>query len=181
MRRTVAWVPVALMASALVEIVVFVLVARALDPGWAVLGVGVLSLAGLLLLRREGVRAWRRFRAAAQRDDPPGGNAIDGLVGLVGALLLAVPGFVSGLLGLLLLIPPVRFLARSVVRRATERRVSSALAGDLFGPRRVRVRRGPAPPAHPSPAQSAPASPAPVLTGDVVEGEIVPARPPVAG
>ncbi|HEX8632264.1 MAG TPA: FxsA family protein [Catenuloplanes sp.] len=178
MRRTMTWAPLALLLTALVEILVFVLVARAVDAGWAVLGIAVLSLAGVLLLRREGMRAWRRFRTAAQRDEPPGGNVIDGLVGLLGALLLAVPGFVTGLVGFLLLAPPLRWAARAGVRRATERRVSSAVAGDLFGPRRVRVRRGRAPaptkPAGPPPAAAA-------LTGEIVEGEIVPVPPRVGG
>jgi len=61
-------------------------------------------------------------------------------VGLLGALLFVVPGFVTDLLGLALLLPPLRRGARVVVRRSIERRFSSAVAGDLFGPRQVRVR-----------------------------------------
>ncbi|MET8468065.1 FxsA family protein, partial [Micromonospora zamorensis] len=95
----------------------------------------------------------------------------DGLVGLAGALLLAVPGLVSGLVGLLLLVPPVRRLARAGVRRATERRVSSMVAGDLFGPRTVRVRQGaPQPTAQPTPP---PEQPVVVDGGRAIEGEIV--------
>ncbi|TDC65831.1 FxsA family protein, partial [Micromonospora sp. KC207] len=122
-----------------------------------------------VLLRREGMRAWRGFRAAAQAGAPPGEQVTDGLVGLVGALLLAAPGLVSGLVGVLLLVPPVRRLARAGVRRATERRVSSMVAGDLFGPRRVRVRRGDA---QSGPAPE-PAAPTVLDGGRAIEGEIV--------
>jgi UPF0716 protein FxsA len=105
------------------------------------------SAAGVLLLRREGMRAWRGFRAAADAGRPPGDQVTDGLVGLGAGLLLAIPGLVTGAFGILLALPPGRQVARLVVRRATERRISSAAAGDLFGPRRVRVRRGtPRPP-----------------------------------
>jgi UPF0716 protein FxsA len=85
----------------------------------------------------------------------------DGLLGLLGGVLLVVPGFLTDLVGLALLVPPVRRGARSGVRRLAERRVPSALAGDLFGPRRVRVRvrRGPPPP--------------PDDAGAPIEGEIV--------
>ncbi|PSK62265.1 hypothetical protein B0E53_05830 [Micromonospora sp. MH33] len=122
-----------------------------------------------MLLRREGMRAWRGFRAAVESRQPPGQQVTDGLVGLVGALLLALPGLVSGAVGLLLLVPPVRRLARAGVRRATERRVSSMVAGDLFGPRRVRVRRG-APQTAPTPEQQ----PQPVVEpGRAIEGEII--------
>ncbi|MGK5677433.1 FxsA family protein, partial [Micromonospora sp. URMC 106] len=127
------------------------------------------SLLGLVLLRREGMRAWRGFRASAEAGQPPGRQVTDGLVGLVGALLLAAPGLVSALVGLLLLVPPVRRLARGGVQRAAERRVSSMLAGDLFGPRRVRVRRG-APQPAPRPT---PAPPTVIDAGRAIEGEIV--------
>lgn len=163
--------PLALLLAVVLELAVFVGVGRALGFGVAVLLVFAASLLGLVLLRREGMRAWRGFRSAAAAGQPPGGQVTDGLVGLAGALLLAVPGLVSGLIGLLLLVPPVRRLARAGVRRATERRVSSMVAGDLFGPRTVRVRQGapqPTPPATPQPEQ-----PVVVDGGRAIEGEIV--------
>ncbi|WP_435054465.1 FxsA family protein [Micromonospora aurantiaca (nom. illeg.)] len=177
MRRGLKYVPPALLLLALLELTVFVLVGRAVGFGVAVLLVFGASLLGLVLLRREGMRAWRGFRAAAQAGRPPGPGVTDGLVGLLGALLLALPGLVSGVVGLLLLVPPLRRLAGGGVRRATERRVSSMVAGDLFGPRRVRVYRGaPQPTPEPAPAPSpGPApSPQPVTDpGKAIEGEIV--------
>ena len=177
MRRGLKYVPPALLLLALLELTVFVLVGRAVGFGAAVLLVFGASLLGLVLLRREGMRAWRGFRAAAQAGRPPGAEVTDGLVGLLGALLLALPGLVSGVVGLLLLVPPLRRLAGGGVRRATERRVSSMVAGDLFGPRRVRVYRGaPQPTPEPAPAPSTgPApSPQPVTDpGKAIEGEIV--------
>lgn len=167
MRRGLKYVPPALLLLALVELTVFVLAGRGVGFGFAVLLVFAASLLGLVLLRREGMRAWRGFRAAVESGQPPGQQVTDGLVGLLGALLLALPGLVSGVVGLLLLVPPVRRLAGAGVRRATERRVSSMVAGDLFGPRRVRVRRG-AP--QPTPAPQPPPVTEP---GRAIEGEIV--------
>ncbi|KAB1911153.1 FxsA family protein [Micromonospora sp. AMSO31t] len=168
MRRGLKYVPPALLLLALVELAVFVLVGRGIGFGFAVLLVFAASLLGLVLLRREGMRAWRGFRAAVESRQPPGQQVTDGLVGLLGALLLALPGLVSGAVGLLLLVPPVRRLARSGVRRATERRVSSMVAGDLFGPRRVRVRRG-APPPTPAPQPPPVAEPGRAIEGEIVE------------
>jgi UPF0716 protein FxsA len=176
MRRGMRFVPAALLLAAVLELAVFVLVGRAIGFGSAVLLVFAASLLGLVLLRREGMRAWRGFRASVNTGQPPGPQVTDGLVGLGGALLLAVPGLVTGVVGLLLLVPPVRRLARSGVRRGTERRVSSMVAGDLFGPRRVRVRRG-AP--QPTPQPTPQPAPGPVVDGGrAIEGEIVePGRP----
>ncbi|MFI6225887.1 FxsA family protein [Micromonospora echinospora] len=172
MRRTWRFVPLGLLAGLVAEVAVFVLVGQAIGFAWAVLVVFAASLAGLLLLRREGMRAWRGFRVSVESQQPPGRQLTDGLVGLVGALLLAVPGLVSGVVGLALLVPPLRRLAGAGVQRATERRVSSMVAGDLFGPRRVRVYRGAAQPTTepgPSPQQPRPADPAAAIEGEIVE------------
>jgi UPF0716 protein FxsA len=183
MRRRLRFVPLALLLAVVVEIAVFVLLGRLIGYGPTILLVLVASGAGLLLLRREGMRAWRGFRSAAEAGRPPGQQVIDGLVGLGAGLLLAIPGLVSGVVGLLLVVPPVRVLARRAVQAGTERRVSSMVAGDLFGPRRVRVRRGqPRSPAQPpgpvSPTGTVPpATPGPAVAGEIVEGEIVEPRP----
>ncbi|NJP33927.1 FxsA family protein [Micromonospora thermarum] len=169
MRRGLRFVPLALLLAVVAELAVFVAVGRAVGFGVAVLAVFAASLLGLVLLRREGMRAWRGFRSAAQAGQPPGRQVTDGLVGLAGALLLATPGLLSGALGLLLLVPPLRSLARSGVQRAAERRVSSMVAGDLFGPRRVRVHRG-------TPQPPPTTEPTVVDGGRAIEGEIVERR-----
>jgi UPF0716 protein FxsA len=143
---------------AVAEIAVFVLVGGWIGYGWALLAVLAASFVGMLLLRREGVRAWRGFIAAANAGQHPGERVIDGIVGLGAGVLLTVPGFVTTLGGLVLLTPPARSVARRGVQRWTERRVSAAVAGDLFGPRRVKVHQG---------------TPEP---DDAIEGEIIEPR-----
>lgn len=149
------YTPLLLALTAVLEIAVFVLLAGWIGFGWAVLAALATSLLGLTLVRREGIRAWRGFTAAVNSGQHPGDKVTDGLLGLAAGLLLTVPGFVTDAAGLLLVVPPVRGVARRGVRRWTERRVSPAAAGDLFGPRRVRVRQGPPD------------------TGTPIEGEIV--------
>ncbi|MEV4640099.1 FxsA family protein [Actinoplanes sp. NPDC049548] len=175
MRRGLALLPLGLLLLAVAEIAVFAAVAHALGALWTLLLIAVSSAAGLLLLRREGIRGWRSFRAAAEAGRAPGRQVSDSLVGLLGALLLALPGFVSAVAGLLLIVPPGRPLARHAVQRVAERRLSAAVAGDLFGPRHVRVRQSD-PVDEPAPAPRAAAgevAPGPVVTGEVVEGEII--------
>src|SRR5262245_24744544 len=107
-RRGLALLPFGLAVLAIAEIVVFVAVVHALGGAWAVLLLLAFSFLGAALLRREGVRGWRAFRLAAEKGRPPGAQVSDSLVGLGGALLLAVPGFITAVAGLLLLLPPVR-------------------------------------------------------------------------
>src|SRR3954470_5818692 len=142
MRRPLALLPIGLLLLAVAEIAVFVAVVHAIGGFWALFLVLASCIAGMALLRREGVRGWRAFREAAESGRPPGAQVSNSLVGLLGALLLAVPGFITGVGGLLLLTPGIRELVRRGVTHATERRIPAAVAGDLFGPRKVRVRRG---------------------------------------
>ncbi|GIE98690.1 FxsA family protein [Paractinoplanes rishiriensis] len=170
-RRGLALLPLAVSVLAFAEIVVFLSVLHALGGAWTLALLAVSSLAGMVLLRREGVRGWRAFRAAAEEGRPPGGQVTSSLVGLGGALLLAMPGFITGVLGLLLLLPPGRQLARHRLERYTEKQMGAAVAGDLFGPRFVRARRGepvvvvqPEEPVRPPAAQ---------IEGEVIEGEVL--------
>lgn len=158
----IRWAPAATLLVGAAEILAFVGLSQLIGVWLTLLLVVAVSLVGLVLVRREGLRAWRGFRQAAAGGAPPGPRVTDGVVGLGGALLLAAPGLLTGLAGAALLTPPVRALARSRVQARAERRMSSAQAGEVFGPRRVRVDR-----AQPAAADQ------PGDGDEVVEGEIV--------
>ncbi|MEO6859489.1 MAG: FxsA family protein [Solirubrobacteraceae bacterium] len=83
---------------------------------------------GVWLVRAEGRAAWRRLRAAAIiTGRPPGREVLDGTLILVGGSLLIVPGFITDVIGLLLLLPPTRWLARiGLVRNFQSRLVLRA-------------------------------------------------------
>lgn len=178
LRRALKVVPLVLLCAVVVEIAVFVLLGRGIGFGWTVSLLVAVSALGLVLLRREGIRAWRGFRDALATGNPPGEQVTDGLVGLAAGVLLAVPGLVSGVTGLVLVVPPVRRVVRRRIQAAAERRVSAQMAGDLFGPRRVRVRRGePEPEPAASEDVATGAGSRPSAAGPAIEGEIVEPRP----
>ncbi|HEU5108294.1 MAG TPA: FxsA family protein, partial [Micromonosporaceae bacterium] len=79
--RVRAWATLLLLVGlTAAEFVVFVLVVQWIGPLWAVLAALVTSTVGMVLLRREGIRAWRRFRRAVDAGEPPGVRVADGLV-----------------------------------------------------------------------------------------------------
>jgi len=150
-----------LVALGIAEVALFVLVAHLIGWPWAILLALATSVIGVLLLRREGARGWRRFRAAVNEGRPPGREAVDGVVGLLGALLLLAPGFLSDAAGLLLLAPPIR----AGVGRTVETKLSPAVAGQIFGPRLVRAERGkPA-----SPSRDDHQDPPEAIEGEIVD------------
>ena len=95
----------------------------------------VISACGPWLVRRQGTGVWRRARSRLDHGEIPGREAIDGVLLLISGVLLTVPGFITGLVGLLLLLPPVRkavraasgaWLARKVQRSSITVRSSVA-------------------------------------------------------
>ncbi|NUO33756.1 MAG: FxsA family protein [Dermatophilaceae bacterium] len=139
---------VALMVLPIIEIVVVVAVGQAIG-GWPTfLLLVATSLLGAWLIRREGGRAWRALEQAVRSGRMPAREIADGVVVLVGGSLLLAPGFITDVLGLLLVLPFTRPLARSMLaavisRRLlaqTERFTGPAVAGqpgwEKQGPRR---------------------------------------------
>lgn len=171
-----ATIAATLLLLAAVEITILILVANLIGAGWTVLLILVTSALGALLLRRQGGRAWRVFRDDVNAGRPPGPSVTDGLLLLTGCLFLLVPGFLTDLVGLVLVITPTRRLCAGLVQRTLANRLSPATTTGLFGPRRVHVRYGPTRPNTPPPSPETDTPPAPPKA---IEGEIVdpPARP----
>jgi UPF0716 family protein affecting phage T7 exclusion len=90
--------------------------------------VAIIVVTGLLggaLAKREGLRVFREWSAAMGAGQMPEVGLIDGVLVLLGGLLLLAPGFVGDVVGLLLLIPPTRRLVAAVVRGYLLRRFGS--------------------------------------------------------
>jgi UPF0716 protein FxsA len=77
------------------------------------------ALLGSFLLKHQGRGAWRRFNEALAQGRFPGREVVDGLLIVVGGTLLLAPGFLTDIVGLLLLIPPTRAIVRSILKRLT--------------------------------------------------------------
>jgi UPF0716 protein FxsA len=94
------------------------------------------ALLGSLLLRHQGRGAWRRFNQALAERRFPGREVADGLMIAIGGTLLLTPGFVTDIFGVLLLLPPTRAIARSLLRRyAAHRFVVVGVGGPGSAPR----------------------------------------------
>lgn len=87
--------------------------------------IGLLVLAAVVgswLLRREGRRTLGEVREAARMRRPADREISDGMLIAAGGLLIVLPGFLSDVAGLLLLLPPTRALVRKRMMSAAEKR-----------------------------------------------------------
>lgn len=111
-----------------VEVLVFIEVGRAI--GWllaVVLLVGT-SVLGAQLVRIQGRAAIERVSLAVSERRAPARAVIDGALAFLGGLLLVVPGFVTDVLGALLVLPPTRARARRWLSRHYTGRVMRFVA-----------------------------------------------------
>jgi UPF0716 protein FxsA len=87
-----------------------------------------MSVAGAWLLKIEGVGVLRRMQDQVTAGETPANEVVNGVLVLFGGVLMLLPGFVTGVLGLLLLLPPVRALLRPLVLARARRRVDRGMA-----------------------------------------------------
>lgn len=119
----------------LAELAVLIQVGSLIGAPATILLVLATSFAGAALVRREGRRAWRDLRAVLDTGRWPGDEVARGSLVILGGVLLLLPGFLTDVVGFLLLVPPVRGL---VARRVQGRAARSGPEGEAS------ERRGPA-------------------------------------
>ncbi|HEX2294223.1 MAG TPA: FxsA family protein [Actinomycetota bacterium] len=136
-----------LLAMPIVELAVIVQVAERVGVLETLALLVGISVAGAWLLKQQGVATWRSLQATMARGQMPTKEATDGALILLGGALLLTPGFVTDLVGLVLLLPPTRALVKSSFRKlfgawALRR---AGRAGVVYDATVTRERRAPRP------------------------------------
>src|SRR3954449_2255415 len=76
------------------------------------------SLLGAWLMRSQGRVVWRRFQQTMEAGRLPHREVLDGVLVIFGGAFLITPGFLTDIVGVLLLLPPTRALFRRwLIRR----------------------------------------------------------------
>src|SRR5918999_6581937 len=120
----------------LAELYVILKVGDAIGALWTIALLAADSVLGSLLMRAQGRSVWRRFNEAMGAGRMPHREVIDGVLVIFGGALLITPGFVTDIVGLILLVPPTRAVVRRLAMRRIGRRVTAEMAGSP--PRRPR-------------------------------------------
>jgi UPF0716 protein FxsA len=130
-----------------VEIVALVALGSAVGLGWTLLVLLAGAVLGMWLARREGVRAAQAIAEAVTQRRLAHAEVTDGMLVAAGGVLLFVPGLVTDIAGILLLLPPVRRVVRNRLVRVAEERLpelrtarirsgATIVDGDVAAPRR---------------------------------------------
>lgn len=139
-RRWPVWVLLGLVVLPVVEIIVLVGLGKTI--GWlpTVLALVAITVLGAVLVRREGPRTWQSLRASVSGgvvdgvrvnpSTPRPEQLSDGVIVLIGAILLLLPGFFTDVLAIICLLPATRPLPRRLfaefVRSRAQRVINTA-------------------------------------------------------
>jgi UPF0716 protein FxsA len=83
----------------------------------------LISVVGAWLAKREGLGVLRRMQRSIDSGRVPGTELVDGFLILMAGALMLTPGFLTDILAVLLLLPPVRAVVRRELRRRVARRI----------------------------------------------------------
>ncbi|WP_374440055.1 FxsA family protein [Stella sp.] len=125
-----ATVPFLILSIPLIEIALFLVVGDLIGVAATLAATVAAALLGILLIRGRGVAALRQLRPGDGVAAVPVAAMLRGATMVLAGMLLLVPGFLTDLLGLSLLLPPVR----RRIGAAIGRRFRPVPAGPGFGP-----------------------------------------------
>lgn len=126
-----------LVVAPLVELYAIIQVAHVIG-GWNTIGLLlIMGLVGGWLLKQQGLSVLGRISESVQAGRSPDRHLVDGLLILIAGALMLAPGFVSDVVGFLLLIPPTRAVVRAPILKRFQQGRVGVFAGNTRGGRFV--------------------------------------------
>jgi UPF0716 protein FxsA len=109
------------------ELWVIAVVASHIGVAETILLLLAVTIVGVWLVKRQGVALLGRLQDTIDQGRVPHRELVDGFLILVAGVLLIPPGFITDVIGLALLLPPVRMVIRGMMMRSFRRRTSFAV------------------------------------------------------
>lgn len=92
----------------LIELYLLFLVGGRIGPALTIALVVVTGFIGASLARQQGFKVWRKIQSELNTGQMPAAELIDGLLVLIGGIVLLTPGLLTDVCGFALMVPAVR-------------------------------------------------------------------------
>src|SRR3954451_22140143 len=116
------------------ELALLIQVGQLIGVWWTIALLVADALLGSWLLRSQGRAAWRRFNEVLARGRVPHREVVDGVLVILGGVVLLTPGSITDISGLLFLFPPTRVLLRGLLVRRGALKLMTAMPGTAGSP-----------------------------------------------
>lgn len=121
------WLLIAILVIPAIEIGVFVWIGGMTGPWFIIAMIILTGIIGVTLAKQQGIETWKRARLAMNIGQVPGREILDGICILFGAIFLMTPGFITDIIGFILLLPwsrnVVTHCLQKILKRKFDRRV----------------------------------------------------------
>ncbi|MBI4818636.1 MAG: FxsA family protein [Deltaproteobacteria bacterium] len=130
--HVIGWLILAMTLVPLVELFLLIEIGQRVGAFPTIALVFLTGVAGAWLARSQGISILRRFNAEVAEGRMPTTTLVEGMLILVGGVLLLTPGVVTDLFGIVLLIPILRRPFASLVMGFAKKRIEASAV--TFGP-----------------------------------------------
>ncbi len=112
-----------LLSLPFLEIAVFLLLGKFIGIAETLFFIIATGLIGAYLLKKQGLKAYKNVQEQLRYGQLPGDAILDGLCVLSGGLLLLLPGFLSDVLGAVILFPPTKKIIKQLLIKSMQRKI----------------------------------------------------------
>ncbi|MEK4627650.1 FxsA family protein [Solibacillus sp. FSL R7-0682] len=106
---------IGLLALVFAEIALFIVVGNAIGVFYTLLLIVFTSVAGVLIAKKRGTKSVQDIQKSLAEGQPPGIPMIETFMIFIGGILLALPGFLTDLIGLLFVLGITRNLFKPLI------------------------------------------------------------------
>ncbi len=103
-----------------IEIYFIIKIGSFLGAGTTIVVMLLTGFIGAWLARTQGISVLGRLQRNMEQGISPGGEMLEAVLILVAGVVLLTPGFLTDIMGILLLIPAVRSMLKEILRRKIE-------------------------------------------------------------
>lgn len=113
-----------IVAFPVIEIIILLLSGKVIGFWATLFTLLLMGIVGAYLAKQQGLETLRRAQAQMNVGQLPGNEMINGLCIMIGGILLVLPGFITDLAGLLLILPPTRKLCKPLLMRWITKKIN---------------------------------------------------------
>ncbi len=108
-------ISIAIIGTILLELAVFIVVGKIIGVIPTLLFVVGSAVVGFYLTKKTGLQSAKAIQSSIQLGEAPGVALINGFLSLLGSILFIIPGFITTLVGALMLVPLTKKLFKPAI------------------------------------------------------------------
>ena len=104
-----------MLALGFAEIALLILIGKSIGVFYTLLLIVLTSVVGVLIAKQRGMKSYKEIQNSLQQGQPPGIAMIETFMIFIGGVLMAFPGFITDIIGLLLVLGITRNLFKPLI------------------------------------------------------------------